>query len=285
LLPNHQIAIYTQCVCIAKKCYHEQGQTVQIITVINQKGGVGKTTTSTNLSYTLAKMGKRVLLVDADPQANSSSIYIDTGDELDNTIREILVNKTTNVVDSIYPAMAEGAPIQNLDILPSNIYLARAAEQLMFKQRRERILEKALNKIQEQYDIILIDSQPSLSVLTVNTIQAANIILVPLNCSAFSLDGIRDLFEVIQEVKEDQSYQYFFLKNNFDKRETVLNTFADEQLSDYQQLMFNSVVRKSTYIGQAQVARTPVEVYQSSAPVLQDYKDLALELLEYANQE
>jgi len=258
---------------------------VQIITVINQKGGVGKTTTSTNLSYTLAKMGKRVLLVDADPQANSSSIYIDTGDELDNTIREILVNKTTNVVDSIYPAMAEGAPIQNLDILPSNIYLARAAEQLMFKQRRERILEKALNKIQEQYDIILIDSQPSLSVLTVNTIQAANIILVPLNCSAFSLDGIRDLFEVIQEVKEDQSYQYFFLKNNFDKRETVLNTFADEQLSDYQQLMFNSVVRKSTYIGQAQVARTPVEVYQSSAPVLQDYKDLALELLEYANQE
>ena len=169
---------------------------VRIIAVANQKGGVGKTTTAINLSACLAEAGKKVLIIDADPQGNSTSGLGFEKNEIENTIYEILLDEI-KIQDAILNTCVE-----NLQILPSNINLSGAEIELIGKEKREYILSNAVNTIKDNYDFIIIDCPPSLNLITINALTSSDTVLVPIQCEYFALEGLEQLLHTIGLVKD-----------------------------------------------------------------------------------
>lgn len=191
---------------------------MKVITVINQKGGVGKSTISVNLSYGLSMRSKRVLLVDLDPQAHSTVIYMDSVPI--HTITDIFHNRSFDIKQAIHPAMTNEKEVESLKIIPSTIRLASSAEQVASRVHREKILYKALQTIKNDYDYVVIDCPPTLGVLAVNGIYAADTFLIPITYSKYALDGVSDLFSAIDEIKEGEAFDFKIIKNIYDKRTT-----------------------------------------------------------------
>ena len=167
----------------------------KIIAIANQKGGVGKTTTAINLAASLAVLDNRILIVDADPQANASSGLSINVRELKNTIYECIVNGV-EPVEAILPT-----EVPNLSILPSHIDLVGAEIEMLNFQNREKVLKGVLEKIRNRYDYILIDCSPSLGLITVNSLTAADSVIIPVQCEYFALEGISKLFNTIKIIK------------------------------------------------------------------------------------
>ena len=166
----------------------------RIIAIANQKGGVGKTTTSTNLSACLAEMNKKVLLIDIDPQGNATSGVGVNKNELDNTVYEMIIGEC-ELEDCILKNV-----IDNLDILPSNVNLSGAEIDLIGVESREFILKRSIDKIRDEYDYIIIDCPPSLNMLTVNAMTTADSVLVPIQCEYYALEGLSQLIHTINLV-------------------------------------------------------------------------------------
>lgn len=248
----------------------------RIIAVANQKGGVGKTTTSINFACALARRGKRVLLIDLDPQAHSTiGLGIEPG-TYQYAIHDVMVNKK-----DIREATL-GTQVRGLDLVPSHIRLERAEQQLTPEMFKESRLHKAMRNL--DYDCVIIDCRPTLGTLTINALYACNFVLVPCEMSRYSLDGFSDLMETIESVKNSGGIEsekaIRILLTRFDSRKSITNDWIIEQLRPYEALLFNTKIRQNEALNQAHIAMEPVFVFKPNSFGAQDYEQLAGEFLD-----
>ena len=250
------------------------------IAVLNQKGGIGKTSISTNLSYLLSESNKKTLLIDLDPQAHSTIIFCPEIPKA--TVKDLLLNDNADISQLIKPAVVKDKASENLFILPASIHLAAAIEQLVNRFHREKILFNHLKKV--DFDFIIIDCPPMLGSLTANAIYASDIILIPTTFSKYALDGIADLFASITAVKETESFHFRIIKNMFDPRVKRTNKFIDDQLRPFEKFLTKTIIRKSESINQAQMTNAPVAIFDPSGNGTKDFQELVKEVLEWAKK-
>lgn len=250
------------------------------LVIVNQKGGVGKTTVATNLSYGLSRHAKNTLLIDLDPQAHSSIIYQKEINP-EKTIKEAFIDRSYEMKNIIFPAQVDGLAADNLFITPSSIHLAVTAEQIASKIHREKLLCNHLKKIEKPFDYIIMDCPPTLGVIAINAIYAADVILIPSTYGRYSLDGVADLFNSIEEIKEGKTYKYYILRNSFESRNKNTNEFIDSQLSRLGGNLLNTIIRKNEAINQAQINGVPVSVFDQKSNGANDFEALTNEVINH----
>ena len=260
-----------------------------IFAFTNQKGGVGKTTTALNLGVYLAIKGKKVLLVDIDPQANLTSGigYIPPKQELKDeqniqirqasqTIYDVLIGK--NTVHEVFVS----TKINNLFLLPSSIELAGAEIELVSMMSRESILRKALKDVKDYYDYIFIDCPPSLGLLTINGLVAAQKVLIPVQCEYYALEGLGQLVNTIQKVRAGLNRNLDIggvILTMYDKRTRLSKQVKDEVLKFFDDKVFKTIVPRNVQLSEAPSFGEPISVYEPKSPGAFAYEKLAAEVI------
>lgn len=247
----------------------------KIISIANQKGGVGKTTTAINLSSLLAAAEKRTLLVDIDPQANSSSGLSVTNQQI--SVYDVLADRV-RINDAIISTF-----MPFLDLLPSNINLVGAEIELVDVEGREAKLKNALKEIGNNYDFILIDCPPSLGLLTLNALTASDSVLIPVQCEYFALEGLGQLLNTINIVKKHFNPELSIegvLLTMFDSRLRLSHQVAEEVRKYFGDKVYNTVIHRNVRISEAPSYGKPIILYDAISSGAKNYMSLAAELLE-----
>jgi chromosome partitioning protein len=247
----------------------------KIISIANQKGGVGKTTTAINLSSLLAAAEKRTLLVDIDPQANSSSGLSVTNQQI--SVYDVLADRV-RINDAIISTF-----MPFLDLLPSNINLVGAEIELVDVEGREAKLKNALKEIGNNYDFILIDCPPSLGLLTLNALTASDSVLIPVQCEYFALEGLGQLLNTINIVKKHFNPELAIegvLLTMFDSRLRLSHQVAEEVRKYFGDKVYNTVIHRNVRISEAPSYGKPIILYDAISSGAKNYMSLAAELLE-----
>ena len=254
----------------------QQHGPARIIAMCNQKGGVGKTTTSINLAASLAEYGRKVLAVDFDPQgALSAGLGVQNYDVT--TIYDLLLNPKLDAHEAVQSTSVEG-----LDIIPANIDLSAAEVHLVSEVAREQILARVLRQVADDYDLILIDCQPSLGLLTVNALTAAHGVLIPLESEYFALRGVALLKETIDKVQERLNPSLNLdgiLITMFDSRTLHAREVLERVVDAFGDLVLESVIRRTVKFPDASVAGTPVTQFAPNHSASEAYRHLARELV------
>ncbi|MGB3828607.1 MAG: AAA family ATPase [Ornithinimicrobium sp.] len=249
----------------------------RVIAMCNQKGGVGKTTTTINLGAALAEYGRRVLLVDFDPQgALSVGLGIRTH-ELDVTVYNLLVERGHSLPDVIQPTR-----IANLDVVPANIDLSAAEVQLVGEVAREQVLSRVLRPVLDDYDVVLIDCQPSLGLLTVNALTAAHGVMIPLECEFFAMRGVALLIETIEKITDRLNPGLALdgiLPTMYDGRTLHSREVVRSVVDHFRDDVFHTVIARTVKFPDATLAAEPITSYASNHSGAEAYRQLARELI------
>lgn len=249
----------------------------RIIAMCNQKGGVGKTTTTINLGAALAELGRKVLVVDFDPQGALSVGVGVNAQELDVTIYNLLVEHGHDVRDVILPTQTA-----NLDLVPANIDLSAAEVQLVGEVAREQVLARVLRPVLDDYDVILIDCQPSLGLLTVNALTAAHGVIIPLECEYFAMRGVALLIDTIDKITDRLNPRLQvdgILATMYDARTLHSREVVSSVVNHFGEQVFHTVISRTVKFPDATLAAEPITSYSSDHSGAAAYRQLARELI------
>lgn len=254
----------------------------RIIAVANQKGGVGKTTTTINLAASMAKLGRRVLLIDMDPQGNATM-----GCGVDKS--KVELSSYDVLIEGSDPADAVVCRTEiNLDVLPSNIDLAAAEVHLLDIERRESRLKNAIGPLVSTYDYVFIDCPPSMNMLTINALVAADSVLVPMQCEYFALEGLSSLMDTLKQVRESVNAELSLeglLRTMFDGRSRLTRDVSEQLQAHFSDRVFDTVIPRNIRLAEAPSFGLPAIFYDKSSRGAVAYMDLARELDNKHNQD
>ena len=248
----------------------------KIVSIANQKGGVGKTTTSINLSTILAKKGKKILMIDADPQGNASSgIGVDRED-IELSVYDVLIN------DKPIDEVVKKTNIKNLDICPSNINLAGAEVELVSVMSREHRLKEKLDMVKDNYDFIIIDCPPSLGLITLNAFTASDSVLIPVQCEYYALEGLGQLLNTISLVKKHLNKDIEIegaLLTMYDIRTNLSNQVVKEVKKYFNDKVYKNVIPRNVKLSEAPSYGMPISVYDPRSKGAKSYEKFVKEFL------
>lgn len=249
----------------------------KIISIFNQKGGVGKTTTNINLASYIAESGKKVLTVDIDPQGNTTSGLGLDKNELEYSIYDVIMGLNAKKA-------VTGTIVEKLDIIPSKVDLAGAEIELTNKSGREIIIKNALKVLKDEYDYIFIDCPPSLGLLTINALAASDSVLIPIQCEFYALEGVGQLVNTIQLVKRSLNKNLTIqgvIMSMFDGRTNLSIEVVEEAKKYFKGKVYTNIIPRNVKLAEAPSHGLPIMMYDKNSRGAEAYRDLALEFIEY----
>lgn len=253
------------------------------IAIFNQKGGVGKTTTNINLAACLAMKGKKVLVLDIDPQGNTTSGLGISKRELENTVYNVLVDEDYDIKDAIIKTDVKG-----LDLIPASVDLAGAEVELVQIEGREKALKQGLDKIKDDYDYIFIDCPPSLGLLTINSLAAVDSVLIPIQCEFYALEGVSQLVSTIELVKKSLNPSLEIqgvILSMFDGRTNLSAQVVQEVKKYFGNKVYATVIPRNVRLAEAPSYGLPITEYDPKSKGAEAYMDFAEEFLEMEEEE
>jgi len=249
-----------------------------IISMCNQKGGVGKTTSTINMGACLAEYGRKVLLVDLDPQGALSAGLGLTHDDIEDTIYDVMLDSHTSIHSAI-----QHTGVSGLDLVPANIDLSAAEIQMVNEVGREHTLARALRPVRRDYDFIIIDCQPSLGLLTVNALACSQGVIIPMECEFFSLRGLALLTDTVEKVSDRINFDLEvmgILVTMFDRRTKHAREVMSRVVDYFGDKVFDTVITRTVRFPETSVAGEPITTWAPSSPATQQYRNLAKEVIE-----
>ena len=249
-----------------------------IISMCNQKGGVGKTTSTINMGACLAEYGRKVLLVDLDPQGALSAGLGLTHDDIEDTIYDVMLDSHTSIHSAI-----QHTGVPGLDLVPANIDLSAAEIQMVNEVGREHTLARALRPVRRDYDFIIIDCQPSLGLLTVNALACSQGVIIPMECEFFSLRGLALLTDTVEKVSDRINFDLEvmgILVTMFDRRTKHAREVMSRVVDYFGDKVFDTVITRTVRFPETSVAGEPITTWAPSSPATQQYRNLAKEVIE-----
>ena len=249
----------------------------RIIAVANQKGGVGKTTTSINLSASLAELGKKVLTIDMDPQGNTTSGLGIDKNQVENTVYELLLEEVS-IDECIYTSVMEG-----LDVIASNINLSGAEVELISIENKEFLLKERISLLRDKYDYIVIDCPPSLNLLTINAMTTSDTVLVPIQCEYYALEGLSQLIHTIDLIKERLNPKLEIegvVFTMYDARTNLSLQVVENVKDNLQQNIYKTIIPRNIRLAEAPSYGLPINKYDPKSTGAESYMRLADEVIE-----